>query len=263
MNVKSRSSLWRLAKEDKANRSLALDDIEHESDFTNKSNISAPELPGDSKQNEPNKSIRSNQNNCLTQNQFDQLVQVLSSENINVTRLERRIDKIESQLSMLAGQNIKILATLKKIADKFQTSLPKAEFPIKAIEELDEIEAKVAANPDKYAELFRTILSPEGVRKHLNRILDQSILMNMNYSGTCSKTGLNSYVNLNMALFESQKKEGYTFGDYGKDVRTAFAKLKNRVYKAATLSKKMRKATEDEDLDLDSSCKMDFSPDVN
>ncbi|XP_016976520.1 uncharacterized protein LOC108042639 [Drosophila rhopaloa] len=245
MNVVSRSSLWRLAKEEKekANKSLASDDIEHESSFTNESNSSAQESRGES-QSQPKKTISSNKNNILTQNQFDQIVQTLSSENKNVSRLERRIEKIESQLSTMVEQNSKILTTIKKIAEKFQTSLPKPEFPIKTIEELDEIEAKVAANPEKYVELFRTILSPEGVKKHLNRILATSILMNMNYSGTCSKTGLNSYVSLNMSLYESQKRDGYTFGDYGKEVRAAFAKLKNRVYKATTLSKKIRKATE-------------------
>ncbi|XP_020803359.1 uncharacterized protein LOC110180078 [Drosophila serrata] len=128
---------------------------------------------------------------------------------------------------------------------------PKTDFPCKSIGELDEIEAKVAADQSKYIELFRAMLAPEGVSKNLNRILTTTVLMEMNYGGTCSKKGLTSYVNLNNAIYESQRADGYTWGDYAKDVRTAFSKLKNRIYKATSKSKKRRRAAMGDDCDTD------------
>nr|XP_016995139.1 uncharacterized protein LOC108056040 [Drosophila takahashii] len=233
MNVVSRSSLWRLAK--KETEQVNTSDDNYEPQYTNEADNFVQDTICESNHILPDKSTILN--NSLSQNQFEQLVQNLNSDNSNVARMERKIEKIESQISMLVDQNSKILAKVNKISEKFQAGLPKTEFPIKSLEELDEIEAEVTANHEKYVELFRTILAPEGVQKHLNRILSTSLLMNMNYAGTCSKTGLNSYVNLNMAMYESQKREGFTFGDYAKEVRTAFAKSKNKVYKSKTLSR--------------------------
>lgn len=87
--------------------------------------------------------------------------------------------------------------------------------------------------------------------------------MEMNYGGLSSKTGLSNYIHLNTALFgkwrkilkccnnicirflflftESQKKEGYTFDDYKKNVRLAFQKAKNRVYKAVSEQRRLKK----------------------
>lgn len=40
---------------------------------------------------------------------------------------------------------------------------------------------------------------------------------------------------------ESQRKEGYTFDDYKKNVRLAFQKAKNRVYKAVSEQRRLKK----------------------
>jgi len=63
--------------------------------------------------------------------------------------LAPKIEKMESQISILVNKNSKIPAKVKKIAEKFQAGLPKTEFPLKTIEELDDIEAKVTASQEK------------------------------------------------------------------------------------------------------------------
>lgn len=40
---------------------------------------------------------------------------------------------------------------------------------------------------------------------------------------------------------ESQKREGYTFDDYKKDARLAFQKAKNRVYKAISEARRLKR----------------------
>lgn len=50
-------------------------------------------------------------------------------------------------------------------------------------------------------ELFKNLLSPSGIVKNIGRIIDQKLLMEMNYGGHSSKAGLSSYINLNTALY--------------------------------------------------------------
>jgi len=49
--------------------------------------------------------------------------------------------------------------------------------------------------------MFKNILQPHGLVKHINRFFETSLLMKMNYNGIHDKVGLNNYHNLNMALF--------------------------------------------------------------
>ncbi|XP_017841207.1 uncharacterized protein LOC108598949 isoform X1 [Drosophila busckii] len=157
-------------------------------------------------------------------------------------KISERLSSLERKVEFLLNVNTKILTRVDKICEHLRPLPPQNEFPIKCMEELEEIDVKVSNNPERYAQLFQSLLNPLGISKHLGRIFDKSLLMQMNYGGFCSKTALSDYVNLNAALFaESQKKEGYTFDDYKKEVRLAFQKTKNRVYKAKCDAKtKMR-----------------------
>ncbi|KAM8702422.1 hypothetical protein ACLKA7_007753 [Drosophila subpalustris] len=65
--------------------------------------------------------------------------------------------------------------------------------------------------------------------------------MEMNYGGSNSKKGLSSFENLNNALFEATKREGYSLDDYKRDVRAAFGKAKNRVYKAVSKENRIKR----------------------
>ncbi|KAH8372432.1 hypothetical protein KR093_011583 [Drosophila rubida] len=81
-------------------------------------------------------------------------------------------------------------------------------------------------------------MKPLGFEKHICRIFDEALVTEMNFDGVSSKLGLTTYANLNSALYESLKKDGYTYADYRSTVRAAFHKTKNRIYKS--ISKKRR-----------------------
>ncbi|KAH8235374.1 hypothetical protein KR038_003216 [Drosophila bunnanda] len=258
MNVVSRSNLWRVAKREseKANPTQSMDDYDDTTFEPNYQDIpnSTSHKSVDSKAGF-SKNLNLNKISSLSQTQFNELAQAFTCENGSISRLEERMDRIESQIIKLIDTSTKIMTSVRKLSER--RSPPKTDFPCKSIGDLDGIEAKVAADQPKYIELFRAMLAPEGVSKNLNRILSTSVLMGMNYAGTCSKTGLTSYVNLNNALYESQRADGYTLGDYAKDVRTAFTKLKNRVYKATNKIKKRRREAMGEDCDADTNFKME------
>ncbi|KAH8238145.1 hypothetical protein KR032_000125 [Drosophila birchii] len=244
MNAVSRSSLWRVAKREseKANPTQSMDDYD-DTMFENQ------DIPNSADHKPKANNLNNfNKNTGLSQTQ-------LTSENGSLSRMEQRIDKIETQLIKLIDTSTKIMISVRQLSE--HRGPPKTDFPCNAIEELDGIEAKVAADPPKYIELFREMLAPEGISKNLNRILSLSLLMDMNYAGTNSRTGLMSYVSLNNAIYESQRADGYTLRDYAKDVRTAFAKLKNRVYKAKASINKRRRKVMGEDCDSDTNCEVE------
>ncbi|XP_034482967.1 uncharacterized protein LOC117788339 [Drosophila innubila] len=153
-----------------------------------------------------------------------------------------RLDSLERKVDFLLNVNSKILARVDKICEDMQGGVEQInEFPIQDVQGLEEIEQKIACSRKKYVELFKTILYPHGLAKHIERIFTTSLVMKMNYSGVSDKIGLNNYNNLNMALFESQRREGFTINDHMKIVREAFVKAKNRVYKAASVKKRERR----------------------
>ncbi|EDV97665.1 GH14573 [Drosophila grimshawi] len=161
--------------------------------------------------------------------------------------ISQRLSSLERKMDFLLNINTRILARVDKICENMRTVTKPTDFPVKTKEGLETVDVKIANNMDKYIELFKSLLKPSGIIKNIGRILDQKLLMEMNYAGCSSKTGLSNYVNLNTALYESLRTEGYSFDDYKKDVRMAFAKAKNRVYKAKFEANRLKKLFEDND----------------
>ncbi|XP_032598757.1 uncharacterized protein LOC6556499 [Drosophila grimshawi] len=159
--------------------------------------------------------------------------------------ISQRLSSLERKMDFLLNINTRILARVDKICENMRTVTKPTDFPVKTKEGLETVDVKIANNMDKYIELFKSLLKPSGIIKNIGRILDQKLLMEMNYAGCSSKTGLSNYVNLNTALYESTSTEGYTFDDYKRDVRLAFAKAKNRVYKAKSEARRLEKMNED------------------
>ncbi|XP_023168058.1 uncharacterized protein LOC111597518 [Drosophila hydei] len=155
--------------------------------------------------------------------------------------LNDRLSSLERKVDFLLNVNTKILARVDKICENMKTVTKPNDFPVKHKEALEAIDMQIANDREKYTELFKNLLSPSGIVKNIGRILDQKLLMEMNYGGHSSKAGLSNYVNLNTALYESQKREGYTFDDYKKDARLAFQKAKNRVYKAISEARRLKR----------------------
>ncbi|EDW70089.2 uncharacterized protein [Drosophila virilis] len=152
-----------------------------------------------------------------------------------------RLSSLERKVDFLLNINTKILARVDKICENMKSVTKPNDFPVKHKEALEAIDLKIANDMEKYTELFKNLLSPSGIVKNIGRIIDQKLLMEMNYGGHSSKAGLSSYINLNTALYESQRTEGYTFDDYRKDARMAFQKAKNRVYKAVSEARKLKR----------------------
>ncbi|XP_034473098.1 uncharacterized protein LOC117780609 [Drosophila innubila] len=172
------------------------------------------------------KIIKESEQNCMER--------VYSSiGNSSVTAIHQKLDNLSSRLSSLESNVANVLAVVKKLAvnSKFTASV---EFPVENLSSLEEINKKVEEDSQRYVALLRSTLMPEGVIKNLGRVLSLSLIMDMNYGGTFSKKGLNSFESLNSALYEAVKRDGYTFDDYKRDVRLAFSKAKNKVYKRNT-----------------------------
>ncbi|KAH8302386.1 hypothetical protein KR044_005901 [Drosophila immigrans] len=160
---------------------------------------------------------------------------------IDERNIVERLGCLERKVDFLLNLNTKILARVDKLCETGKEVMEPTEFPIKSRDELEAIDEKIANSPDKYIELFKSFFQPFGFEKHIGRIFDEDLIAEMNFDGVSSKIGLSNYANLNSALFEAQKKEGFAYADYRKSVRTAFLRAKNRIYKSAS-RRKMEKS---------------------
>ncbi|XP_044249356.1 uncharacterized protein [Drosophila takahashii] len=95
----------------------------------------------------------------------------------------------------------------------------------------------------------------DSLSKNLSRIISPELIMQMNYAGCRQKEGFSTFAALNAVMYESQKREGYRHEDFIKDIRAAFTRQKNRVYKDASKRKattsKDKGPDKDNDLDID------------
>lgn len=141
--------------------------------------------------------------------------------------LNDRLSSLERKVDFLLNVNTKILARVDKICENMKTVTKPNDFPVKHKEALEAIDLQIANDREKYVssseetiinkelvyiiisflqtELFKNLLSPSGIVKNIGRILDQKLLMEMNYGGHSSKAGLSNYVNLNTALYGKYK----------------------------------------------------------
>ncbi|KAM8709803.1 hypothetical protein ACLKA7_016583 [Drosophila subpalustris] len=164
----------------------------------------------------------------------------IAASGLDQRNIFERLGSLERKVDYLLNINSKILARVDKICEDMKGGGKQInEFPIGTVEGLAEIDQKIANGRNKYIELFKHIIRPDGLVKHINRLFETSLIMKMNYSGTGDKIGLNNYHNLNMAIYESQRvEEGFTISDHMKNVREAFQKAKNRAYKAESKKRK-------------------------
>ncbi|XP_034109122.1 uncharacterized protein LOC117571192 [Drosophila albomicans] len=161
---------------------------------------------------------------------------------IDERNINERLGSLERKVDFLINLHVKILARVDKLCEDAKEVVEPTEFPIKSKEELEIMDEKIANAPDKYIELFKVLFKPDGFEKHICRIFNDEMVIEMNFDGACSKLGLTNYANLNSALFESLKREGFTYGDYRKTVRSAFNKTKNRIYKSWTRRRQAKSA---------------------
>ncbi|XP_017002133.2 uncharacterized protein [Drosophila takahashii] len=137
----------------------------------------------------------------------------------------RRVEKI------VKDTNPKILAGVSKLLDNNDSWPANPHLPVESFEELESLEEKVQNNLNFYIPIFKGLLVPGGVAMNLQRIIDEKILFEMNFSGKQNKKGLRKYNNLIHALYQAVKRDNYSQIEFQTDIRSSFSKIKNKIYK--------------------------------
>ncbi|XP_017482812.1 PREDICTED: uncharacterized protein LOC108371719 isoform X2 [Rhagoletis zephyria] len=131
--------------------------------------------------------------------------------------LQDTLPKIRSAVDQLIKKNVPI--TTKKI------------FPILTLGDLEEANKEVGNEIEKYTQILKIIINPEGIFKNFNRILSDKVIHQLNYDGVNFKMAFKEYKSLNKALFEATAKEGTTHKDFVKEIRNCFRAYKSRNFK--------------------------------
>ncbi|KAH8363970.1 hypothetical protein KR084_001062 [Drosophila pseudotakahashii] len=137
----------------------------------------------------------------------------------------RRVEKI------VEDTNPKILEGVSKLLETNDNWPSNPHLPVESFDELENLEEKVQNNLNLYIPIFKGLLIPGGVAMNLQRIIDEKILFEMNFSGKNNKKGLRKYNNLMHALYQAVKRENYTQIEFQTDIRSSFSKIKNKIYK--------------------------------
>ncbi|XP_017057742.1 uncharacterized protein LOC108099017 isoform X2 [Drosophila ficusphila] len=141
-------------------------------------------------------------------------------------KLEQQIDNLEKYV---IDTTSKILAEISILTANMNVG--KRTFPVSSFEELGQLESDAQANPEAFIISFKNIIGNKGIKTGLKRLLSEDLLFKMNYSGKMGQVGLVKYNNFTDVLYESLKTDNYSLDQYKLDLRSAFTKAKNKVYK--------------------------------
>ncbi|XP_037940614.1 uncharacterized protein LOC119673411 [Teleopsis dalmanni] len=117
-------------------------------------------------------------------------------------------------------------------------------FPIKTFEELGNMDALCATKSAQYAKLIKSIIQPEGIKKNLHRIIDRTLVLELNYDEIGTKKAFKEFKFLNASIFEALQKDGYTEKEYISDIRIAIKNVKGIHYKQQCNDRKKRRVEE-------------------
>ncbi|XP_062130186.1 uncharacterized protein LOC133841602 isoform X2 [Drosophila sulfurigaster albostrigata] len=150
--------------------------------------------------------------------------------------LEKRMREMEhsmkKQMMDLQRKINKVNESLMSLLDYKNTQHRKTMFPLQTEDDVCEMDRKVAESPSEFVDIFRRMLMPEGLTKNLERVLSSDLLMKFNFTGTVKMMAFDKFVHLNNAMYEAIKEDDLSFVEYTKEVREAFSKIKNRLYKS-------------------------------
>ncbi|XP_050339076.1 uncharacterized protein LOC126765389 [Bactrocera neohumeralis] len=107
--------------------------------------------------------------------------------------------------------------------------------------QLTEIEDDVSKNKDIYVSIIKNIIGSIGVTNGMKKILSDSVMVQLNYDGLQDKVAFKKFECLNNAIYEAMQVEGFTKGDYERELKRAFKMGKNRYHKAGSLKKQKDK----------------------
>ncbi|XP_023036220.1 uncharacterized protein LOC111519451 [Drosophila willistoni] len=154
---------------------------------------------------------------------------------------EEEIQKLQNQMDLVLKNQIKIIAKLKELTNAPVMSNTISQlFPITTVEQFEEVNAEMADPHNKYVPIMREILKPNGqmrvggMRKHLHRIIHADLIFEYNFTGVHNKKSFRDNEHFNRALYEINRREGYTEAEYVKEMREVFQTYKNRRHKRAS-----------------------------
>ncbi|XP_070851608.1 uncharacterized protein [Drosophila suzukii] len=148
-----------------------------------------------------------------------------------IQRLEEVVHAMSSEVSKMSTDMAELKAVNSAILDSKMAQVEpilKADFPIRSIDHLKEVDEKIYGKMEKHVPLFKSILG-NNLIKNLDQIISPEVIMQLNYSGSRHKYGLANFHNLNSVLQESLKREGYSL-----------LEKKNKIYKGRSALKKAR-----------------------
>ncbi|XP_051859912.1 uncharacterized protein LOC117568428 isoform X2 [Drosophila albomicans] len=157
---------------------------------------------------------------------------MLNTQNDLEKRMREMDDSMKRQMMDLQRKINKVNESLMSLLDYKNTKHRKTMFPLQTEDDVCEMDRKVAESPSEFVDIFRRMLMPEGLTKNLERVLSSELLMKFNFTGTVKMMAFDKFVHLNNAMYEAIKEDDLSFVEYTKEVRVAFFKIKNRLYKS-------------------------------
>ncbi|XP_017047336.1 uncharacterized protein LOC108092312 [Drosophila ficusphila] len=155
-------------------------------------------------------------------------------------KLEQKINNLEK---LVKDSTSKILAQMSILTGNM--NVRKRTFPISTFAELGQLDSDAETNPEEFIRLLKTMIGDESITIGLRRLLSDDLLFKMNYSGKMGQVGLMHYSNFTNLLYEALKNDDYSLRQYKDDLRSAFNKAKNKVYKYNHEQKKRKRNSED------------------
>ncbi|XP_055904485.1 uncharacterized protein LOC129940246 [Eupeodes corollae] len=112
-------------------------------------------------------------------------------------------------------------------------------FPIETVEDVEELEKKIAEEPDRYIELFKKLVGGNGgIEKNLKNLIGPNVAVLYNFDGTSGKKHFKALKNINTTLYSAVKKDVPSYKLYEKSIRLSFKRIKNLYFKKASNQKK-------------------------
>ncbi|XP_039970134.1 uncharacterized protein LOC120782045 [Bactrocera tryoni] len=165
---------------------------------------------------------------------------IASSEftNINTTnntKLEEKLDIIIANQNIIKRQQAETLAMFKQLFEKDVGSYgTRSVFPLSNLETLKKLNADIVAGSSAdYIKIIKNII---GI-KSVEGIFERSLIVQLNYDGIHSKYSLKECKGLIDCLFEAAMKEGYSHGEFVKNLRKALKLAKNRHFETNSILK--------------------------
>ncbi|XP_075160362.1 uncharacterized protein LOC142233350 [Haematobia irritans] len=140
-------------------------------------------------------------------------------------------DLFAEGMAQIQVQHAELIKT-KKNDDRY-----KKIFPLQSVEELQDLEANLInkGTEETVLEIVKKIVRNGGLLKNLNNLLGPDIIKAFNYDWFQNKESFKTYNNINQIFFKAIEEEVVTFDAYKMQLKKAFKREKNKIYKEKCL----------------------------